>query len=381
PTPAAAYGIYLDDNSSGVEVSGNTVGNVVGKGLYIHNARNIVVRNNTLYNNGVQMNISHDNLGNPVRNATISNNILFAATIDQLTASYNSVKNDLAQIGNVDANYYVRPLDDIQTITSRYYDNNKVVSSVHDLEAWKKAFNKDGASKKSPLTHPAYRIENLSETNLFPNGTFDNQTMATYGVHGSSSENSWLSNGKLDGGSMQVKTKGKSSSLTMRVSALKANTHYVLRFKAIASKKAVVRTVMMQSNTPWATVAPKAAIELTQQEGQYEVVFPIKEAQSMVSIRFEVEDEMTFWLDNVGLYEAQVKPTKPDDVFRFEYNSGKTNKTVSLDGTYVDVKNKQYSGNVTLAPFSSLVLIRKELQAERPTPAPTVEIVSPKNNE
>src|SRR5690606_9557661 len=63
------------------------------------------------------------------------------------------------------------------------------------------------------------------------------------------------------------------------------------------------------------------------------------------------------------------------------YNSGKTNKTVSLDGTYVDVKNKQYSGNVTLAPFSSLVLIRKELQAERPTPAPTVEIVSPKNNE
>src|SRR5690606_39024461 len=202
PTPAAADGIYLDDNSSGVEVSGNTVGNVVGKGLYIHNARNIVVRNNTLYNNGVQMNISHDNLGNPVRNATISNNILFAATIDQLTASYNSVKNDLAQIGNVDANYYVRPLDDIQTITSRYYDNNKVVSSVHDLEAWKKAFNKDGASKKSPLTHPAYRIENLSETNLFPNGTFDNQTMATYGVHGSSSENSWLSNGKLDGGSM-----------------------------------------------------------------------------------------------------------------------------------------------------------------------------------
>ena len=62
----------------------------------------------------------------------------------------------------------------------------------------------------------------------------------------------------------------------------------------------------------------------------------------------------------------------PDDVFNFQYNATDQNATVTLNGTYRDVKNKQYSGSVTLAPFSSLVLL-KETGA---TPAPVTPTLS-----
>ena len=43
---------------------------------------------------------------------------------------------------------------------------------------------------------------------------------------------------------------------------------------------------------------------------------------------------------------------------RFEYNASKANKTITLDGNYIDVKNVSYNGTITLAPYTSAVLIR-----------------------
>jgi uncharacterized repeat protein (TIGR02059 family) len=42
---------------------------------------------------------------------------------------------------------------------------------------------------------------------------------------------------------------------------------------------------------------------------------------------------------------------------RFEYNASKSNKVVSLDGNYVDVKGAKYSGSLTLLPYTSVVLM------------------------
>ncbi len=43
---------------------------------------------------------------------------------------------------------------------------------------------------------------------------------------------------------------------------------------------------------------------------------------------------------------------------RFEYNSTASSITIILDGSYIDVKNSVYNGSVTLAPYTSIVLIR-----------------------
>ena len=43
--------------------------------------------------------------------------------------------------------------------------------------------------------------------------------------------------------------------------------------------------------------------------------------------------------------------------FRFEYNASTSNKVVSLDGSYIDVKGTRYSGSVTLLPYTSVILM------------------------
>jgi hypothetical protein len=44
--------------------------------------------------------------------------------------------------------------------------------------------------------------------------------------------------------------------------------------------------------------------------------------------------------------------------YRVLVNTGKGSKTMTLDGSYHDVKNARYPGSVTLPPYSSIVLIR-----------------------
>lgn len=43
---------------------------------------------------------------------------------------------------------------------------------------------------------------------------------------------------------------------------------------------------------------------------------------------------------------------------RFEYNASAQSKTITLDANYIDCKNNSYDGTITLAPYTSAVLIR-----------------------
>jgi hypothetical protein len=61
---------------------------------------------------------------------------------------------------------------------------------------------------------------------------------------------------------------------------------------------------------------------------------------------------------------------------RFEYNATTSITTVNLDAQYIDVKGKDYDGSITLAPYTSVVLIKNgEL---RPNKAPTANAGSDK---
>src|SRR5690554_1181497 len=377
-----AEGIYLDDNSSGVEISGNTVGNISGKGILLHNARNFVVKNNTFFNNNIQFNMIHDNLGNPIRDAQVTDNIFFAKSKDQLTSSLLSIKNDIKEMGSFDRNIYLRPVDDVETIFTQNNDNSgKRVSKYYNLKAWKDQFGKDPSSKTSPLTIPSHKIISVDKVNKLPNGTYDTQKMSTAGVHGSNSDLSWSTN-QLDGGALQIKAKG-ASSVTMSVGAVKAAT-YVLRVSAKASSEAIVKAFLLQSNAPYSDVTSKITFVFNASRNEYEGILDVKDPQSAASLRFETQQSLTFWLDNVSLQEAKTTLSKPEDYIKFEYNATKNKKSVALDGTYVDARNKPYSGSVTLDPFSSIVLIKTSAVSapvEEPKVAPEVKITSPTVNQ
>ncbi len=63
-------------------------------------------------------------------------------------------------------------------------------------------------------------------------------------------------------------------------------------------------------------------------------------------------------LSKIKVYELTAAIKSFTTACRFEYNATTTAKTIALDASYVDAKNKSYSGSITLQPYTSLVLIR-----------------------
>jgi len=118
-TPAEhAFGIYIDDRARDVEIKDNSVAECSGAGIYLHNAHEIEILNNTLYNNGgnnqvygSQVLLVHDGYSpdDPIRNVVMHNNILFAKNKTQKILSFSTKDNDVELFGKSDYNYYYSP--------------------------------------------------------------------------------------------------------------------------------------------------------------------------------------------------------------------------------------------------------------------------------
>ena len=150
-----AFGIYMDDNSSNVTITNNTVANCGGAGLFLHAAHDIVAQNNTIYNcvttgnYGQLLNIYPGAVTTaPVKNITLTGNKIISRTASQLVAYLDFTGVDMNQLGTWDNNYYCRPSNEngstFQVLSSATQTTN--------LEGWQSSFKKDKSSKKSPKT-------------------------------------------------------------------------------------------------------------------------------------------------------------------------------------------------------------------------------------
>ncbi len=63
-----------------------------------------------------------------------------------------------------------------------------------------------------------------------------------------------------------------------------------------------------------------------------------------------------YWLDNVSLERVQVTPVDPSERFMLVYNEFTSSQEFVLNGCWSDVNGELYTGSITVAPFSSVVL-------------------------
>jgi parallel beta-helix repeat protein len=218
---SSAQGIYLDNNVNGLELIGNTVSNCQ-RGLFFHNSRDVIVRENTFYNNVDQLYMGKDNLGNLIRNNSILNNIFFSRTAKQNTSSVNTNLDsaDIASMGNFDYNYYARPIDDNSTIANTiFYNTSKQYKVSYDLAGWQLQYNLDRNSKTSAKKISSYRINSLTGANKCAYGSFSSSSDAGK-VWANSSTKSWANSGVLDGGYLKVVPTARLSSIVLGVGSL-----------------------------------------------------------------------------------------------------------------------------------------------------------------
>lgn len=147
---SSAEGIYMDDNANGVEITGNTIANC-HRGIYLHNTRNIVIKNNICYNNtDGQLNMKYDGLGGLLRNHTVTNNIFFSKYAKDVASALLTKKddNDIRSFGRFDSNYYARPLNNSNLIltTTRLWASSQRKTN-NDISEWQSKYKKDAAAK------------------------------------------------------------------------------------------------------------------------------------------------------------------------------------------------------------------------------------------
>ena len=148
--PTIAAGVYLDINSSNVEISNNSVSNTASYGIFINvNLSNIKVIGNNVFNSSdAQLRINYqDAMIN--YNYIIKDNIFVSKKANQYTAYYNSVVNNISMAGSFKSNYYIRPLDDTKTIEASQPSEygGKYLKTLTD---WQSFTGQDSGAHKSP---------------------------------------------------------------------------------------------------------------------------------------------------------------------------------------------------------------------------------------
>ncbi|HZG25376.1 MAG TPA: PA14 domain-containing protein [Chitinophagaceae bacterium] len=367
-----AEGIYIDDRAANINITDNTVANCGNNGMYNHNGHELYINNNTFYNNtSRQVQMRHDNIAreHPIRNVTFTNNILFAKTATQKAAAFETVKNDINGFGNFDYNYYARPIDDRFSIFTSYYTaSGQNIREGLDLQGWKNLSNKEWNSKKSAATIPQYTLWGLYGSNLFGNQSFNSNTngLFAYSSQGNA-RTSWVNNGKLDGGALQVSLDWVSGTtnqiaVTVPIGRVNAGQNYILRFSSIGANGGsnTISAYLRQNGAPYNVLSDSKFTNVPTWRTETELLFTPTTSEDNAVIILDINEKIApFWLDNLVFSQANVSMNNPDDFIRFEYNPSLSSRNISLDGTYIDVKGNWYSNNITLAPFGSAILMRQ----------------------
>ncbi len=349
-----AEGIFLDDNSNGVEISNNTVAHTENSGIKMSNVRNISVKDNFIYNTDHNITLANSELGADVRNVIISNNVFFAKTNLQNSYTFHSHKNDISSMGLFDKNVFFRPFGDSYSIFSRLNVNGSIQEKRHNLSGFKSAFGKDLNSVSNEISFSKFENLVIKGSNLYGNGQFNGNPN---GIDFYSSQSSILPN-KINGRTLQVVNK-KDSFFFLKLGNLKKDKKYLVKFKSLSSKNMAISTHFRHSGSPWQIISSVVTFDVTTDLSEFETILSPLADVADAGIIFSInQPDITYWLDDLEIVEVQLDEVRPEDKILFEFNASKQSKNISLQGKYVDARLKEYTGTLTLAPYSGIALFK-----------------------
>jgi hypothetical protein len=369
-------GIYTDDNSSNVEISGNTIAHVKSSGIFIHNSRNISVLNNNVYNVGYSLKIVDDNFGNAIRNITVRDNNFLQKSNDQIHVFASSTQNDLDQIGVFDNNIYARPTNDYLTFLT-----STPAGRVNlDLLEWQQKYNRDLNSKKSPLRFPKGKITAVKSDNKISNGDYNgNNANTACWTPNSNCNVQIVDNSPLDGRAMRV-TMSSPGFLTITIGGIEKNKKYHLKFSGISNKKAFLNSYLRENQAPWERYSNLNGIELSAGRSEIDLIFTATETKNNAALLFQTFDEnIIYHIDNMVLEEVEVEEIDPESFFLFDYNKTNSNQNIPLPGSFVNLRGQIFNNTAPVQAYGSVLMLRNDGNFEPPAQEVKVIITEPSN--
>ena len=374
PGNVHARGIYLDANSSNIKVLNNIIFDV-WDGIYISQAQSNIIRGNTVYNTGNYKAGKYISaafvIGNGVegfqqtRYNSITNNVFFGKKVDQLLYYQTDRHNSVDSIGIIDSNYFANPINDYPTHLTNTTASS--VISLFSLKAWKSNYSiYDTHSKGSPIKIPqfTYTTVGLNKTlnEFFTSNITGSQSSSVHLNH----TLTWDNTSQITGAGSAKLTSNVSgkdfTSVYQVIGPIEKTKKYILKFKTKGNKNGSYKTYIQQWTGSYAYITSFQMGSIGVGVEQHEVVFSGEHStqpNAAIFIQFS-QDSSTVYLDDVQFFEATVTPVNVDEYLRFEYNPTNFEKKISLLGNYMSVDSTFYSNTVTLQPYTSIILLKKE---------------------
>lgn len=167
----ASCGIQMDFNSQGVTIINNSVANVSMYGIFLLNAHEINIYNNTVYNcTSGSIGLIHNAGANLVRNVKLRNNkIVMTVSTSAGNWSYQSAGDALFSFGSSDSNVVAAPLSD----GNAFYTYDGGTYRHQTVSQWASWSGQDKHSKPSPKT-----VTSLSSVRFEYNASSSSKTIS-----------------------------------------------------------------------------------------------------------------------------------------------------------------------------------------------------------
>jgi hypothetical protein len=173
----------------------------------------------------------------------------------------------------------------------------------------------------------------------------------------------------MDGGCFKlsykgISTVGTTTTAAINIGSVSSSKNYILRYSILGTKNNGSVGIYLRSKSSYLALTPVKFYSFGTSRIDNEVLLSFPQTETNTQLIFQFNDkDSSVYMDNIQLYEADVTITNPDNYLRFEYNPTNITKTVSLDADYVDVANNTYSNNLTLAPYTSIILMKKTVSS------------------
>ena len=369
------HGIYFGCISMiNTTVQRNTAAHCQGSGIHVDHTQvssGNQIRDNILFDNQIQLSVSDLSNYNgpgasqpfyvPNFNDVYSGNVMYCLSKDQLCMKqYNVYSASAVDFGTYSNNRYFNPYNELSITTHNMVSG---AQRAYTLERWVAEKGEDAGSTRSALHLNVQEVSQVLGTNMIPNGTFDSNVSGWSG---------WPSEGQitrdntyLDNGALRVQFSSNSTypDYYLRhdaMASVQSGQWYELRFSLRSTMHGIMRLEF------------KTQSQLAGPQSVFEGSVPFSSERREVSFIFQSDltepgqnrfinnyTESTYWMDNVEFRRVQVAYADPAERHILIVNDQATAQEFPLTGCWSETNGATHSGSITLAAFSSIVMVKE----------------------
>lgn len=346
-----AEGIYLDDNTEGVCVAQNTVAHVNGKGIYLHNTSNIEIIDNLMFDCSVQLQLTHDNFGRPLRNIKVEGNKFSSINEGEIAFSISSIKNDLDQFGTSGENYFLDPYmnEFIFKSKSPGDPSNGLRKSFKD---WSDSFGFERSSRVVALNLDRFKI--LSKKTL-KQSNFNEDINLVSGVYHAVSKK--LSSG-IEGGTWEINPNETESALAyIQIGSVNEDDRILVEMDVKSLNENTVFEMFLENSFGQDQIEAISYFDASEEIQRVSVFLNSLTSSKNESLVFRIPpDSVSLFIDNLKVSRVVIQNNDDREFFQFNYSPNAVK--YPLVGIFKDAKGQLFEDSVTILPYRSALLVR-----------------------